>query len=191
MMASLNKQTRDIALTKQLIRNKILLRLKTQKEEDRSKKSRIIKEKLFKTTAFKKAKIVMCYIPLGGEVDTEDMIKEAQKLGKKIVVPVCCNRTIIACMLDSKARLQRGFYGVREPVIKKPVALELINLIIVPGLAFTKKGTRLGRGKGYYDRFLKQLPQRVPSIGLGFDFQILPAVPATARDANIDKIIFA
>jgi len=182
---------KDIALTKQRIRNKILLGLKTQKEEDRSKKSKIIKEKLFKTTAFKQAKKVMFYISLEGEVETKDMIKEAQKLGKIIVVPVCWNRTIIACVLDSKAKLQKGFYGVWEPVNKRPVALEHIDLVVVPGVAFTKKGTRLGRGKGYYDRFLKRVPSSTPSIGLAFDFQILPAVPSTTRDVNIDKVICA
>lgn len=181
----------DVALTKQRIRNTILLKLKEQKEEDRNRKSRIIKKRLFNTTIFKKAKRVMCYISLAGEVDTGKMIKEAQKLGKIIVVPVCRDRKIIACLLDNEAKLERGPYGVWEPVNKKPVSLKSLDLVLVPGLAFDKKGNRLGRGKGYYDRFLTKIPDKITSIGLAFDFQILPSIPTTTADVTVKRIIFA
>jgi 5-formyltetrahydrofolate cyclo-ligase len=61
----------------------------------------------------------------------------------------------------------------------------------VPGLAFDKKGNRLGRGKGCYDRFLKRLPKKIPTIGLAFDFQILPKIPAKTHDISVNKVIFA
>lgn len=184
------EKNKSIALTKQRIRTTILLKLKKQKEEDRNKKSTIIKEKLFKTRIFKKAKIVMFYISLNGEVDTKDMIKEALNLGKLVVVPVCLDRTIIACILNNKAKLQRGPYGVWEPVLKKPIDPKKLDLVAVPGLAFDKKGKRLGRGKGYYDRFLTKIRSAV-SIGLAFDFQILPVIPATKFDVDVQKVIFA
>ncbi|MDD5731100.1 MAG: 5-formyltetrahydrofolate cyclo-ligase [Candidatus Omnitrophica bacterium] len=193
MLKEINRleKEQDAQLTKQLIRNKILFKLKIQKEEDRNRKSRIIKEKLFRIRVFQKAKTVMFYIPLNDEVDTREMIKEAQNLGKNILVPVCWNRTIIACMLDNHAKLQKGPYGVWEPVIKKHVGLDDLGAVIVPGLAFDKKGNRLGRGKGYYDRFLTTVPKTTASIGMAFDFQILPEVPVTATDINVDQIIFA
>ncbi len=101
-------------LTKQQIRSKILLKLKTQKEEDRGRKSKIIKEKLFRTQEFVKAKRVMFYISFDGEVDTEDMIKEAKKLGKIIAIPVCKSGRIkiMPSLLSNRARLKRGPYGV-------------------------------------------------------------------------------
>jgi len=182
---------KDVTLTKQLIRNKILIKLKRQKEEDRVIKSRKIKEKLFSETVFHKAKIVMFYISVVGEVDTTEMIKEAQILGKMILVPVCWDKTIVACLLDNKAKLQKGPYGIWEPVVKKPFPGENLSLVIVPGLAFNKKGNRLGRGKGYYDRFLSSIPSKVTSIGLAFDFQILPSIPSTPTDVSVDKVIFA
>lgn len=190
-LSKIAKTAQGIPLTKQIIRNKILSELKRQKEEGQERKNRCIKEKLFKTRAFKKAKKVMFYISLVGEVDTKEMIKEAHNLGKIILVPVCCNRNIIACMLDTKAKLKKGPYGVWEPVSKKPVSLKNLGLVVVPGLAFDKRGNRLGRGKGYYDRFLKTIPQNVPSVGLAFDFQVLPFVPATTTDVPVDKVIFA
>ena len=106
-------------MTKKQIRSKILLRLKTQKEEDRDRKSKIIKEKLFRTLVFKKAKMVMFYISFGGEVNTKEMIKEARRLGKIVAVPVCRKKRIIRpCIFPEKAKLETGLYGIYEPAIK-------------------------------------------------------------------------
>lgn len=182
----------DMALTKAAIRTKILLKLKTQKEGIRARKSGSICRKLFRTRAFKKARIVMFYKAFSGEVDTERMIKAAQKLGKIVVVPVCGeHRALIPCILKDGARLLRGPYGIWEPAIKKSVPLRAIDLVVVPGVAFTKDGKRLGRGKGYYDRFLSRLSQHAAVIGLGFDFQVLADLPTNAMDVNVQKVIAA
>jgi len=179
-------------LTKQDIRSKIILALKNQEEEDRKRKSSVIKNKLFKTKIFQKAKIVMFYIAFKGEVETEEMIKEALKLGKTVTVPVCKPHKLALepCILDSHAHLKRGPYGVKEPVEEKCVPLSALELLIVPGVAFDKKGTRLGRGKGYYDRLLQKIPKKIKSIGLAFDFQILSSVPYSAHDVAVDRVIF-
>jgi len=182
----------DMKLTKQKIRNTILMKLKTQKEENRNKKSAQLKNKLFRNRVFKKAKTVMFYMPFGGEVDTVDMIRSAQKIGKIVVVPVCGkNRMMSPCVLKDKGTLLRGPYGIREPALKKPVNLKSLDLVIVPGLAFDKQGRRLGRGKGYYDRFLSRISQHSISIGLAYDFQILPSIPTTEYDIDVHKVIFA
>ncbi|MFH0827177.1 MAG: 5-formyltetrahydrofolate cyclo-ligase [Candidatus Omnitrophota bacterium] len=180
-------------LTKQQIRSKIKFRLKTQKEEDRNRKSKIIKDKLLRTLIFRKAKTVMFYMAFGGEVETQDMIKAAIQLGKIVTVPVCRNNrvTLRPCILDESTQLQRGPYGVGEPSPQRFVSPHYLDIVIVPGLAFDKKGNRLGRGKGCYDRFLKRLPKKIPTIGLAFDFQILPKIPAKTHDRNVDKVIFA
>lgn len=182
----------DMKLTKQKIRNTILMKLKTQKEENRNKKSSQVKNKLFRNRVFKQAKTVMFYMSFGGEVDTVDMIKAAQKIGKTVVVPVCGrNRMMSPCVLNDKGTLLRGPYGIREPALKKPVNLKSLDLVIVPGLAFDKQGRRLGRGKGYYDRFLSKIFQHSISIGLAYDFQILPFIPTTEYDVEVHKVIFA
>lgn len=180
-------------LTKQAIRSKIIFKLKTQKEESRSRKSKLVQDKLLRNKVFRKAKIVMFYIAFGGEVDTGEMIREAKKTGKLICVPVCRKDKEIMqpAMLVDHAKLKKGPYGVWEPVAKTRIKPEDLDLIIVPGLAFDKKGNRLGRGKGYYDRFLGSLSDKIPSIGLAFDFQILPLIPTTAYDVSVKKIIFS
>ncbi len=179
-------------LTKEQIRSKILLRLKTQKEEGRERKSRRIKNKLFRTLVFRKAKTVMFYISFDGEVDTKEMLKEAQGLGKIVAVPHCRkNRVICPCLLGENPKFKRGLYGVCEPAVKKYIDLRDIDLVIVPGVAFDKQGSRLGRGRGCYDSFLKKIPKRTASFGLAFDFQILPFIPATKTDVSVDRVIFA
>ncbi|PIQ87912.1 MAG: 5-formyltetrahydrofolate cyclo-ligase [Candidatus Omnitrophica bacterium CG11_big_fil_rev_8_21_14_0_20_43_6] len=180
-------------LTKAQIRSKILSRLKTQKEEDRSRKSKLITGKLLKDKVFKKAKIVMFYIAFGGEVNTEEMIREAKKIGKLICVPVCRKdkETMQPAILEDHAKLIKGPYGVLEPATQVQVKPQDLDLVIVPGLAFDKKGNRLGRGKGCYDRFLCSLSEKTPSIGLAFDFQILPLVPTTCHDVSVKQVIFS
>ncbi len=184
---------RLVMLTKAQIRSKILLRLKTQKEEDRSRKSKLITGKLLRNKVFKKAKIVMFYIAFGGEVNTEEMIREAKKIGKLICVPVCRKdkETMQPAILKDHAKLKKGPYGVLEPVAQDRVKPEELDLIIVPGLAFDKKGNRLGRGKGCYDRFLCTLSEKTPALSLAFDFQILPLVPTTSYDVSVKKVIFS
>ncbi|MDD5197168.1 MAG: 5-formyltetrahydrofolate cyclo-ligase [Candidatus Omnitrophota bacterium] len=180
-------------LTKQALRSKILLKLENQKEEDRKQKSSLIKDKLLKQREFRKAKRVMFYIAMQGEVDTQEMIETAKRLGKIIAVPVCVKSRISLrpAILDSHAHLRKGPYGVSEPVIGRFIGLKDLDLVITPGVAFDKKGNRLGRGKGYYDRFLSRIPKDTPSIGLAFDLQILPVVPTTPHDVGVKKVLFA
>lgn len=180
-------------LTKQEIRSKILMKLKRQKEEDRKNKSKLIKQKLFREPVFKKAKKVMFYIAMSGEVETKEMIEKAKRLGKIIAVPVCVkNRTSLRpALFVSHAHLRKGPYGVSEPVINSFIDLKDLDLVITPGVAFDKKGNRLGRGKGYYDRFLSKIPKDTPSIGLAYSLQILPVVPTTSGDISVTKVLFA
>ncbi|MDP2940797.1 MAG: 5-formyltetrahydrofolate cyclo-ligase [Candidatus Omnitrophota bacterium] len=180
-------------LTKAQIRSKILRLLKIQEEEDRNRKSRLIQKKLLKVKEFRKAKIVMFYIAFRGEVNTEEMIKAAKRLGKIVTVPVCIkNRaTLKACILDDNPALKKGPYGVFQPAREKFIRPRDLDAVIVPGIAFDKEGRRLGRGRGYYDRFLQKIPQSAVTIGLAFRFQIIPYVPTLAHDVNVKKVIAA
>ncbi len=183
----------EVRLTKKMLRSKILSRLKTQKEEARKFKSGEIQKKLFRMSVFKKARAVMFYIAVRGEVDTDEMIQAARKSGKIVTVPVCSadRVTIRPCVLEDTAALKEGPYGVREPVNERYVSLHELDVIVVPGLAFDRKGNRLGRGKGCYDRFLRRLSNGTTFVGVAFDFQILPLVPTAAHDVSVHKVISA
>jgi len=155
-------------------------------------KSNKIMKKLFSSREFKKAQIVMFYASKAEEVNTYTMIDEALKMGKKVALPHCTSqKTIIPKEITSKDKdLEKGEYGVYEPKERcNNIEPKDIDLVIVPGLAFDKKNIRLGRGKGYYDRFLKDLPERISSIGVAFDFQIIGTLPKDSHDVPVSKVI--
>ena len=183
----------ETQLTKEGIRSKILTCLRKQKEEERQQKSAEIKKKLFLLDVFRMARTAMFYLSYDGEVDTREMIEEARLFGKRIVVPVCIREScsIRPALLRPEGVLTKGPYGIREPAAKSFVDIKELDLVIVPGVAFDKDGNRLGRGKGYYDRFLKTLKEDTYTIGLAFDFQILPSLPVTETDIGVDEVIFA
>ena len=87
--------------------------------------------------------------------------------------------------------VRESTYGIAEPHFDpdKALALKDIDTVIVPGLAFDRNHHRLGRGKGYYDRFLSILPKRVTTVGLAFDFQLTESLPTEAHDMRLQQII--
>lgn len=180
-------------LTKDQLRSKIIDKLRKHKEEKLKQKSKKIKEKLFRSIAFKKAKKIMFYLSFDKEVETQEMIKAAQKKGKIVAVPVCDKnrKEMIPCKIGLDDKLRKGTYGIKEPLRKRPLAIKDIDLVIVPGIAFDKKGNRLGRGKGYYDSFLRRLKSNTATIGVAFQAQIVSSVPTTPYDVAVNKVIFA
>jgi len=146
-------------------------------------KSLLILDKLFKRPEFQKSLTVLFYAAFDGEVDTFEMMQRAQQLGKKIGLPyiVRKEKRMIPTVVESIEKdLAAGPYGVKHPREasgEKTLSMDEIDLVIVPGVAFDRRNHRLGRGQGYYDRFLKGLPAHVPTIGLAFDFQIVDHLP--------------
>jgi 5-formyltetrahydrofolate cyclo-ligase len=181
---------------KHKIRKEIKEKLNSHSELEKTRKSGIIKNRLFSGEEFKKANVVMFYVSLKDEVDTLDMIDEAVKTGKRVCVPVILKeekRLIAGEIKDRKADLESRHFGIYEPRKGhvKEVPLEDIDLVVVPGIAFDKKGVRLGRGHGYYDRFLCGLPDRTKTIGLAFDFQVVEHLPKDSHDIPVCKTITA
>lgn len=172
-------------LIKQEFRQRNLASIRHQKEEDAVYKSRVILGKLLALEVFRSAKTIMSYVSFQGEVDTLAIIAEALKLGKRIAVPIVRKETknIIPVLIEKLSDCTPGSYGILEPRfdIAKMLLPEDLDLVIVPGVAFDTRGNRLGRGAGYYDRFLSGLPAATPVIGLGFDFQITAAIPGLER----------
>ena len=110
------------------------------------------------------------------------MMDQAQKLGKTIGLPrvVEDERKIVPIAVASlEADLETGPYGIKQPRMEQANTLgeDCLDMVIVPGIAFDKQKNRLGRGGGYYDRFLRSLPSRVATVGLAFDFQIVDDFP--------------
>lgn len=178
------------------IRKEIKQKLNKQTNAQRLRKSCLIKNKLFNLAEFKRAEYVMFYIAKAEEVQTQLMITEAQKIGKKILVPVILKekrRMIASLVEDFEKEISLGSYGIRQPQTKyiREAPAKKIDLVLVPALAFDREGRRLGRGGGYYDRFLADLAVRTPRIGLAFDFQILKNLPFLSHDISVTRVISA
>lgn len=182
---------------KKKIRESVIQKLRSHKEEERLKKSFKISKKLFALRDFIEAKTILFYLSFDGEVDTVRMIKDSLKQGKRVAVPAIQKehkRIIPSIVEELDSELKIGPYGVRHPKDEhlRPISVESLDLVIVPGLAFDEAGNRLGRGMGYYDRFLSQLPKNVPTIGLAFDFQMIPDFPPLEpHDFSVSKVLFA
>ncbi|MEI7998192.1 MAG: 5-formyltetrahydrofolate cyclo-ligase [Candidatus Omnitrophota bacterium] len=167
--------------------------LKTQASEDRQAKSRIIAAKLFGLAAFYKAKTILFYPSLPGEVDTFAMINKAFELKKRICLPVVVRnqREMIPTLTKKLTDLENGVYGIAQPRFDSSLAIDPkdIDMAIIPGLGFDKSNNRLGRGAGYYDRFLLKLTSQTATIGLAFDFQITDSLPVEEHDVPLSLII--
>ena len=166
---------------------------KQQTEQQRERKSRLIEAKLLEEEAFIKAERIMFYLAFDGEVNTKNMINKAIDLGKQVYVPLCDteNKTLIPSLFKKDTITEIGPYKTLQPRSKINLPAEDLNLVIVPAVAFDRNGNRLGRGKGYDDRFLKRLSHSVQKIGLAFDFQILPSLPIDKNDMPVNKVLFA
>ncbi|NYT00395.1 MAG: 5-formyltetrahydrofolate cyclo-ligase [Methanocellales archaeon] len=176
---------------KRCIKNKILLIRDAQSNEERISKSLRIEKNLLGLEEFDKAKTVMFYISKGSEVHTKMMIKETIRREKKVVVPVTKldQRELVVSELLDLDELKLGAFDVPEPKNPKPFPVDKIDLIVVPGIAFDKRGNRLGYGLGFYDRFLCSLKEGATILALAYDFQVLEEIPNDHHDVPADIII--
>ena len=142
---------------------------------------------------FRAARIVMLYLPMPEEVDTLPLAEACWQAGKVVLVPRCKMnpRTMDACRIDSLSEgLVSSYYGILEPhdghVAWPPGQ---IDFIVVPGLAFDSRGGRLGRGAGFYDRFLAQTAGGCTACGIAFHEQLIDSVPVLDHDERIDILV--
>ncbi|MBS3121395.1 5-formyltetrahydrofolate cyclo-ligase [Candidatus Woesearchaeota archaeon] len=116
------------------------------------KKSRLILINLIKMSIFKNSKNISCYVSQDSEVDTHRLIKLIIQSKRKVIVPFVDKEMNCAELFDFN-KLMRGKFGILEPKEKKRFNKDMLDLIIIPGVVFDRKGNRIGRGKGYYDKF--------------------------------------
>jgi len=181
---------------KKNIRKEMLEKLTSQEPARRLEKSIRIQKKLFQEVEFIRAQCVMFYVSMDGEVDTTRMIDESLEMGKRVCVPMIVEdkKTLIAAEIHNRLQdLEKGHYGIYQPKAcgVRPVPLDDIDVIIVPGIIFDRNNMRMGRGRGYYDRFLCRLPHHSKTIGLAFDFQVVENLPVDPHDIPVDRIISA
>ena len=133
---------------------------------------------------------VLLYYPLSDEVDVRPLIQAAYQAGHRVLLPVVVGQELELRFYEGEESLRAGAYNIMEPVgpLFPPEEYEQIQMAIVPGMAFSASGHRLGRGKGYYDRLLPQLPQAY-KIGVCFPFQFLTDVPSEEHDVVMNEVV--
>ncbi|MFB5599276.1 MAG: 5-formyltetrahydrofolate cyclo-ligase [Nitrososphaeraceae archaeon] len=178
--------------SKEVIRKNILNLRNQLTENDKLIFSKLINEKVLKSKEFKDAKCIGIYYPIGSEVYTFDIIHESLKMNKKIGLPRVINSQsikfyrIMEKSLD-QVKLEKDKYGV---MVNKNsnIELELIDLLITPGVAFDKHCNRIGYGKGYYDRYICT-NNPTNKIGLAFEKQLVDHIPINENDKKLDIIV--
>ena len=135
------------------------------------------------------SKTVMAYWPLSDEVDIRPLIDRLVAEGKTVVLPkVTGDTTMTLHRYTSRADLREGAFHIMEPSGEPFTDYAAIDVALIPGVAFDAAGRRLGRGRGYYDRFLRQLPC-ARRVGVCFPFQRVAEVPAEPHDVSVDEVV--
>lgn len=180
--------------SKAVVRRQLKEVLAGMSEPDRHRKSIAACHLIAQSPEFDAARVVMLYLSTAQEVDTAPLALKCWQAGKTVVVPKVSwdQRRMLPIEITS---LQTGLdiphanLGIREPVSGQPIPLDLIDLVIVPGLGFTPNGFRIGRGMGFYDRFLAQLEFVGLSCGLGFQEQIIEDIPVLDHDVPLGMLV--
>jgi 5-formyltetrahydrofolate cyclo-ligase len=175
------------------LRQRILARRDAVESADRKRNSAIITQKLLALPAYQKANVLAAYASFGSELDTSEFLVNVLADGKQLLLPRI-NRPQHALELrqvtDLRGDLVAGVWGIQEPAERCPiVAPALVNFMLVPGVAFTEQGARLGYGGGYYDRLLARLNASAARIAGAFELQMVNELPETQHDQRINYVV--
>lgn len=182
----------DPGLLKRQTRKRIREVLAQMPPEAAARQSRSACEALMGLPEFGRARVVMLYLPIPGEVDTGRIVARAWQDGKTVLLP-----KVLSARGDMIAVAYRtvddpmvlGRYNIQEPAGDEPWPVDRIDFIVVPALAYDRLGNRLGKGGGYYDRFLAQPGMRATACGLAFTEQVIESVCAEAHDRKIPLLV--
>jgi 5-formyltetrahydrofolate cyclo-ligase len=174
---------------KNQIRQRMKARLASLTPEEYLSYNSAIKQRFFELPVVKYSHKVMIYYAINQEVETISMINSILAEGKIVALPTCMpEKNLRAGMIGNLDELVPGLFGLSEP---DHTTLEIkpqdFDLIIIPGLAFDKRGFRLGHGAGYYDRFLAKTDAF--KLGLGYGFQLVDELPINPHDIPVDAIL--
>ena len=157
--------------------------------------SKLIMARVMALPEYHAANTVMYYIDVRSEVRTRQALPDALASGKRVIIPYCVDGELELFHLESMDELELGMYRILEPkaelrtVAEKKIDVEALDLIIVPGVAFDRRGGRTGHGKGYYDKLLEHAKPSTPLVALAFECQMFPEIPMDDHDIYMDKVV--
>lgn len=186
--------TADIAERKKLIREQAHANRNAQTDKDEL--SRTICDRFMALPEYTTSGTVLFYLDVRAEVRTRHSLPAALASGKNIIVPWCNDVGELELFrLADMSELAVGMYKILEPrpelrsLPEKQVRPEELDLVMVPGVAFDRRGARMGHGKGYYDKLLQHARPTTPLVALAFECQLFPEIPVAPHDVFMDRII--
>ena len=177
-------------MDKQSLRRQIRQQKRAMTEEQIVSASRRLGEKLAASDLYQQAKTIYGYLPYNQEVRTMPMLQRALEDGKRVAVPKCYGDEMRFIYLDDLSQVETGYCGIPEPIADEPVANDPTALVLMPGLAFTERGDRMGYGGGFYDKFLAAEPNH-PTLALCYAFQVVEHIPTEEYDIPVDCVLWA
>jgi 5-formyltetrahydrofolate cyclo-ligase len=179
-------------LNKKELRQELRTRLGKLTPEEIAAQSRLACNLLCEQPEYKSAEVVMLFLSMPQEVDTAPLAQAAWGNYKSVLAPRVSweQRRMLPIEIKSlHSDIQEGTLGIRQPIDGMPVPVSDIDLVVVPGLGFDYSGNRLGRGRGFYDRFLSHRDFRGVACGVAFETQVLPEVPYDETDQLMDMLV--
>lgn len=177
---------------KKELRQKTRRMLESMPQAEMAEKSSLAMDLLTGTSEYARSEIVMVYLSLPTEIDTTGVVLRAWQDHKRVLAPRISweQRRMMPTEIRSlTSDLVETSMGLREPVSGPPIPISLIDMVIVPGLAFDEVGNRLGRGRGFYDRFLAHPEFDGVTCGFSFEDQVLKEVPAEPLDRPVSMLV--
>jgi 5-formyltetrahydrofolate cyclo-ligase len=182
-------------MDKKALRAEIRKRKSACSVEERAQLSSGIVNRLCQNPQWLQAHTILLYHSLPDEVCTHDLIRQAAAAGKRVLLPVVVKDELELREYSGEKSMKEGAFHIQEPTGSAVTDLSIIDLAVIPGVAFTPDGRRLGRGRGYYDRLLARLTShgshaRVPYlIGICWPFQLVTTIPTEPHDICVDCVI--
>ena len=173
---------------KKEIRRIVRQRIKDIPMEARASAAERIFERIEAREAFQRAKTIALFAAMNDEVPTAMALQRWRKMGKHLVVPRV-EGDIMRFYDYSVDKMRTGAFGIQEPEGDVECRAEEIDLIIVPARAFTASGERLGRGGGFYDKYMSLNGFRAHKTGIAFRCQIFDSLPTDPHDIKVDEVV--
>lgn len=180
-------------MTKAEIRQRSIVARNQLSPAERQEYSLAIAEHLWAQPEYVMACALHVYLPIRGEVDTQPIIERAWSEGKQVIVPVLTQNSseLAHAILEARSQLRQGLYGIPVPMDAALLSTAELGayapLVLVPVVAFDRKLYRIGYGKGYYDRFLANVP--FVRFGLAYAMQFFEEIPQEEHDQQLDAVI--
>ena len=177
-------------MDKAALRQKIRNQKRAMTPEEIELAGKRLAEKFLSSELYRQAETIYGYLPYNQEVRTVPMLEQALRDGKRVAVPKVYGEEMKFIYITDLSQVEKGYAGIPEPIADEPVADDPYALVLMPGLAFTKSGDRMGYGGGFYDKFLTQESDH-PTLALCYDFQIVDKLPVEEHDIPVNLVLWA